>query len=221
MMGVMQWTAVLAVKQLTNAKSRLADRFDEDTRRDLVLAMLADTVAAVLPEVVTHAVLVSPDPDVLKAANSLGVQPLAEPQGGAGSINAAFALGLAAAWDGEPTRCALVLQADLPALRPAEIIAAVAAAERVLLAGADTAFVADRDGTGTTALFARPATAAAVPLRFGARSAAAHAAAGAVPLDGQWPGLRTDVDTADDVRVVAQLGVGPATTPLLAHRVPQ
>lgn len=222
----MRWTAVLAVKQLTDAKSRLADRFDEDTRRQLVLAMLADTLAVVLPEVADAAVLVSPDPDVLAAANALGAHAVPEPADGAGSINAAFALGLAAAWRTDPSAGALIVQADLPAVRPHELAAAAVAAEQVLADGAAAAFVADRDGTGTTTMFARaplPATGAAaaqqVPLHFGRGSAAAHAAAGAIELAGDWPGLRSDVDTPDDLLVVTDLGVGAATAPLLAHRV--
>jgi len=227
----MRWTAVLAVKQLTDAKSRLADRFDEATRRQLVLAMLADTLSAVLPEIADTAILVSPDPDVLAAANALGAQPLREPAGEVGTINAAFALGLAAAWHADPSTGVLIVQADLPAVRSAELAAATAAAEQVLNGGAAAAFVADRDGSGTTTMFAGPraqsppipatdpAAAQHVPLHFGAGSAAAHTAAGAVELIGDWPGLRADVDTPEDLLVVADLGVGPATRPLLAHRV--
>jgi 2-phospho-L-lactate guanylyltransferase len=78
-------------------------------------------------------------------------------------------------------------------------------------------FVADAAGTGTTLL-----TAAGVPLdpRFGRDSAAAHAGAGAVPLDGGWPGLRRDVDTPADLAAAVRLGVGTATAALLP-RVPR
>ncbi|WP_081622410.1 2-phospho-L-lactate guanylyltransferase [Jongsikchunia kroppenstedtii] len=224
----MRWTAVLAVKQLTDAKSRLADHFDEDVRRQLVLAMLADTLSAVLPEVADTAILVSPDADVLAAANALGAQAVPEPAGGTGSINGAFALGLAAAWRADPSVGVLIVQADLPAVRPAELSAAAAAAERVLTDGAAAAFVPDRDGSGTTTLFAAPPGSAAtadsaaaqqVPLHFGPGSAAAHAAVGAIELTGNWPGLRADVDTPEDLLVVTDLGVGAATAPLLTHRV--
>ena len=48
--------------------------------------------------------------------------------------------------------------------------------------------------------------------RYGPASAAAHRAAGAVELTGDWPSLRHDVDTAADLRTAAELGLGPATS---------
>ena len=46
---------------------------------------------------------------------------------------------------------------------------------------------------------------------FGAGSAAAHAASGAMALPGDWPSLRRDVDTADDLADAVRLGLGPRT----------
>jgi 2-phospho-L-lactate guanylyltransferase len=53
---------------------------------------------------------------------------------------------------------------------------------------------------------------------FGGASRARHARAGAVELalDGV-PGLRGDVDTADDLRAAVALGAGPRTTALAAE----
>jgi 2-phospho-L-lactate guanylyltransferase len=64
--------------------------------------------------------------------------------------------------------------------------------------------VPDLPGTGTV-LLAAPA---GVPLdpRFGVGSAAAHEASGARRLDGDWPTLRRDVDTADDLAAAYALG---------------
>jgi 2-phospho-L-lactate guanylyltransferase len=96
--------------------------------------------------------------------------------------------------------------ADLPALRPDELAAALALARR-------RSFVADAEGSGTVLLAAPPG----VPIdpRFGAGSAAAHAASGAEALAGDWPGLRRDVDTAADLRIVMTLGAGQYTSELL------
>jgi 2-phospho-L-lactate guanylyltransferase len=57
-----------------------------------------------------------------------------------------------------------------------------------------------------------------VPLepRFGADSAAVHKAHGAVRLDGDWPGLRRDVDTEADLTAAAALGLGRHTAATLA-----
>jgi 2-phospho-L-lactate guanylyltransferase len=98
------------------------------------------------------------------------------------------------------------LLADLPALHPAELAAALAAAAR-----ARRAFVPDAAGTGTTLLAAVPGV--ALEPAFGPGSAARHAT-GAVALDA-GPGLRTDVDTAADLAEAAELGLGPATAAVL------
>ncbi|PRC47365.1 2-phospho-L-lactate guanylyltransferase, partial [Mycobacterium sp. ITM-2017-0098] len=39
-----------------------------------------------------------------------------------------------------------------------------------------------------------------------------HRRSGAVELTGAWPGLRSDIDTPDDLDVARDLGVGPATS---------
>jgi len=62
-------------------------------------------------------------------------------------------------------------------------------------------------------LTAEPGT--ALDPRFGVGSAGAHAASLARPLSGTWPGLRQDVDTADDLRTVLALGAGAHTCGLL------
>ena len=100
------------------------------------------------------------------------------------------------------------LVGDLPALRPAELDAALTAA-----AAHPAAFVADHLGTGTTLLTAGPATTLAP--HFGPGSAAAHAR-GAVALSA-GPGLRTDVDTAADLARAAELGVGMRTAREVPH----
>jgi len=103
------------------------------------------------------------------------------------------------------------LQADLPALRPEELDCAV----RTGLATGARAFCTDRTGTGTTLLLAPPGQ----PLepRFGPGSAAAHRATGAWELPGCWPGLRCDVDTAADLAVARDLGLGRFTRAALSR----
>jgi len=100
------------------------------------------------------------------------------------------------------------LVGDLPALTPSELAGALAAA-----AEHDTAFVADSVGTGTTLLTARPA--ARFEPRFGPDSPLRHAV-DAAPLPA-GPGLRQDVDTADDLRAALLLGVGPQTLAILTQ----
>jgi 2-phospho-L-lactate guanylyltransferase len=83
-------------------------------------------------------------------------------------------------------------------------------------AGWPEAFVPDAAGTGTTLYTARPGV--AFQPRFGPGSAARHAAAGAAALLlPDAPGLRRDVDTPDDLRRAAALGLGPRTAALEAR----
>jgi 2-phospho-L-lactate guanylyltransferase len=109
------------------------------------------------------------------------------------------------------TAAVAALSSDLPALRPAELAAALAQADEQA-AHFPRCFVADAPGTGTTLL-----TAAGVPLRprFGPGSAAAHEADGARRLSGDWPGLARDVDTDEDLRAAVRLGAGRFTAAML------
>ena len=100
----------------------------------------------------------------------------------------------------------VALCADLPALRPEELAAALAAAPEDVMA-----FVADADGLGTTAVVApsldlfRPA--------FGPASRQRHLDAGAHEVDGvDVPTLRRDVDDRDDLVEALRLGVGRSTS---------
>jgi 2-phospho-L-lactate guanylyltransferase len=97
------------------------------------------------------------------------------------------------------------MAADLPALDPAELGRALAAA-----AQAGQAFVPDAAGTGTTLYTAAPGV--AFRPRFGPESRAAHLSAGAVELRiAGTDGLRRDVDTVADLRDAARIGLGPRT----------
>ncbi|MCW2815167.1 MAG: hypothetical protein JWN84_2622, partial [Nocardioides sp.] len=96
------------------------------------------------------------------------------------------------------------LLADLPALRPADLDAALAA-----LVPGGPSYVADAEGTGTT-LYTAPAE--EFDPAFGGASAAAHQAAGALAVRGELASLRRDVDHLDDLRAAAALGLGVATT---------
>ncbi|WP_067827101.1 2-phospho-L-lactate guanylyltransferase [Nocardia inohanensis] len=72
--------AVIAVKTLGQAKSRLADRLPPPDRTRLVLAMLADTVTAALTTPgVASVTVVTPDPAVTSLVHELGALALPEP----------------------------------------------------------------------------------------------------------------------------------------------
>jgi 2-phospho-L-lactate guanylyltransferase len=208
---VQRWAVVVPAKRLAVAKTRLtpltAALGDElpAGHRDLVLALLADTVAAALASPAVGEVLVVTDePQSAALVTGLGAHTVGdEPDAG---LNAALAHGARRARAAVPGPVA-ALSSDLPALRPAELTAALQAASVV-----PRAFVADAAGSGTTLLAARDGE---LDPRFGRGSAAAHAAGGAVPLDGDWPGLRQDVDTPADLAAACRIGAGPRTSGFL------
>lgn len=190
--------ALAAVKSLATAKSRLTMTGPADhssrLRADLVLAMLRDTLAAVLGTgPVTAVYVASPDPAVLAVVVEAGGVPV--PEHAATGLNPALLAAEAAAAGEHPGADLLAIQPDLPALRPAELTGFLA------VAGRRRAFAPDRAGTGTVVLLS-PGGRALRPA-FGVGSAAAHAVT-ATTVTGPWPGLHGDVDTAEDL--AAQLG---------------
>ncbi|MER7449678.1 2-phospho-L-lactate guanylyltransferase [Nocardia beijingensis] len=203
--------AVIAVKSLDRAKSRLADRLRPEHRARLVLAMLADTVTATVAvgEIVSVTV-VTPDPAVADLARTLGAEVHPEPRRQhADGLNTALAATAAALRGAHGPIDLLALQADLPALRTEELSDMLAAAPRGL-----RSIVIDHEGSGTAALVVRDPVAALDP-RFGPGSARSHIDAGAVDLAGDWPGLRLDVDTPADLDRAVAIGAGNATRAVL------
>ena len=201
---------IIAVKRLAAAKTRLSPVFSADTREQVVLAMLIDTItAARAVSAVASITVVTPDDTAAAAARELGAEVLfdATPPTAPDPLNTAVRF----AWSAVSKRTAntVVLQGDLPALQTDELTDAAAQAR-----GHRRSFVPDRPGTGTAALFAF-----GVPLDplLGRDSARLHRDSGAVELTGAWPGLRCDIDTIDDLEAARLLGVGAATTRAISH----
>jgi 2-phospho-L-lactate/phosphoenolpyruvate guanylyltransferase len=206
----MDWSLVIPVKVLAQAKSRLIG-LGGQRRAELALAMAADTVLAALSAPAAAAVIVvTDDQDVGAELGRLGAVVIAdEPAAG---LNPALVFGAAYSDAHWPGRGRAAMAGDLPALRPAELEDALAAA-----AQAGEAFVPDAAGTGTTLYAAGPGV--AFRPRFGLGSRDRHLGAGAAELDlPQLRGLRQDVDTPADLRLAASLGLGPRTQAALAAR---
>jgi 2-phospho-L-lactate guanylyltransferase len=186
------WTIVLAIKSLPAAKSRLRQGSDVDdaTHADLVRAIRADTLAAVrAARLATRVVTIGDQPG--------DGQTLVQSAPG---LNAALSEAGAFARLQWPASGVVGLVADLPALKAAELDAALAQSAR-----APSAYVADFAGTGTTMLTAAPGY--DLEPRFGLGSAARHHES-AVAIDA-GPGLRHDVDTWADLEACVPLGLGP------------
>ncbi|MFD4198588.1 2-phospho-L-lactate guanylyltransferase [Amycolatopsis thermoflava] len=198
---------IVPLKPPRAGKSRLRGAVDERDHAALVLALAWDTLAAATDAGV-RLLVVAADPAAVSGLRRPGVEVVGER--GDGDLNSALRQGEALLRQRDPDAVVGAIQADLPALRPAELAAALAAAE------GRRVFVADADGTGTTLLLSEPGG----PLdpRFGAGSAAAHAGSGAVPLELDLPTLRRDVDTPADLAEACRLGVGDRTRTVLCSR---
>ena len=202
--ATLSWSLVIPVKLLAQAKSRLTGIAGQ-RRSELALAMAADTVAAaVRADTVAAVLVVTDDPEVTVIAAGLGAVVLRDAPGA--GLNAALAYGAAYSQERWPDRGRAGLAGDLPAARPEELTAALTAAARL-----GAAFVPDAEGTGTTLYAAAPG--AEFRPQFGPGSRARHLATGAVEImrPAQLAGLRRDVDTLDDLRAAAAIGLGPHT----------
>lgn len=183
----------MPLKPLTEAKSRL--RGVTDDHESLVLALAAATVGAALrADLVARVVVITRDQRAAGELRRLGAH-----------IHTERALGLNAALVEAARQVpgpVAVLPADIPALREAELSQALLAAAGI------RAFVPDASGLGTV-LLAAPMAGDLNP-RFGAASAREHERSGAYRLAQDWPTLRRDVDTAEDLAQALALGWLPA-----------
>ncbi|MEV0270930.1 2-phospho-L-lactate guanylyltransferase [Hamadaea sp. NPDC050747] len=187
------WSLLVPLKALPRAKSRLRGAPAEVGHDRLVVALALSTVrAAQRADGVDEVVVVTGDERLRRELTPFGVRFADD----AGSLNGS----LAAAADALTGRSVAALTGDVPALRPVELAEALALATV-------RSFVPDLPGDGTV-LLAAPAGERLRP-EFGPDSAAAHARSGAKRLDGAWPTLRRDVDTAADLAEAVRLGWVP------------
>lgn len=187
-------TAVLPVKRFDAAKQRLTAGFDDERRRELVGAMVADVLEAIgEARSIERTIVVSGDPIAQQLAAEAGAEVVPDP-GDAGHVGAVLA-GIARA-EVEGAECVVLLAGDCPLLDPREL--------DKLLTGVPERYVAvvpDRHGSGTNALVLRPPS-AIVPA-FGAGSRDRHVAAAreaGVPFGvEELASLGLDLDTPADV----------------------
>jgi 2-phospho-L-lactate guanylyltransferase len=206
------WTLVVPLKPLIRAKTRLAASAGDTARPALALAFAQDTVRAALACTAVRGVaVVTDDARAAEELSALGARVLPDvPGGGLNSALAHGATALRASAHG-PEPAVAALNADLPALRPAELTRVLNAASAF-----PRAFLPDSAGIGTTLLSALPG--AALDPKFGGLSRARHRASGAaeIALSGV-ESVRRDVDTGSDLAAALTLGVGTFTRRALRH----
>jgi 2-phospho-L-lactate guanylyltransferase len=187
-------TAVLPVKRFDAAKQRLAAGIDDERRRALAAAMVADVLEAIgEARSVERTIVVSSEPVAVGLAAGANAEVVPDPDDG-GHVGAALA-GIARA-EAEGAGCVVLLAGDCPVLDPREL-------DR-LLTGVPERYVAivpDRHGPGTNALVLCPPN-AIVPA-FGEGSCARHVAAAreaGIPFGvEELASLGLDLDTPADV----------------------
>jgi len=162
--------ALVPVKDLWQAKQRLAGLLSAAERRALCLAMLEDVLGALRAARRLDGILVfSPDEDALAMSRRLGVAAVREPRGRGQSEAVAAALPLCQA-NGATTL--LTIPVDTPLLTGEDIDALIAFWHEVALPPPSAVIVPSSDGTGTNALLLTPPD--ALPPRFGPDSFARH-----------------------------------------------
>src|SRR5579864_149478 len=185
---------LVPVKNLQQAKQRLAPALDQATRTELAKAMLHD-VLEVLSSWPRHpeVAIVSCDPFALSLANAYGFEVIADHKN-SGETDAIEMATRVCEIRGVDT---LVIPADIPLIQAAEMQAIMDAAPEL-----GSVLVPAGDGRGTNAVLRRPA--ALFPLRFGNDSFKPHLAA--AQASGQscvvlsLPGIAVDVDDPADLR---------------------
>ena len=199
--------ALVPIRGLETAKTRLGGDLDAEERRDLVVNLLRRTLVATRDaRRISGTIVVTMDPAAAGLARDHRAVGLVERAPGLnGAIVAARSVAVA-----RGATAVLILPADLPAIDAGAIDDLVATVESSLGA-AETpavALVSDRHGRGTNVLLVSPP--AAIEPRFGPdsrdvhRAAADRAGATFLALDGP---LALDVDTPDDL-VIAEAALG-------------
>ncbi|MCY4145125.1 MAG: 2-phospho-L-lactate guanylyltransferase [Chloroflexi bacterium] len=207
--------AIIPVKPLKNAKSRLAAALLPEERYQLAQAMFRHVLSVALQSPsVTGALVISRDTKALAIGRELGAKTLQE--SAESNLNPALlrATVVLQAWRADAV---LVLPADLPFINDADI------AQLVSLSRDRSIVIAtDSEQDGTNALLLRPP--GAIAYAFGAGSYARHiedAARGGIAVHRyESPRTRLDIDVPADLRmyrrIIAEGGHShlPALAPL-------
>jgi 2-phospho-L-lactate/phosphoenolpyruvate guanylyltransferase len=187
-------TAVIPVKRFDAAKQRLSAGIDDERRRQLAAAMVADVLeAASDARAIDRVIVVSGDPIAQELAAEANAEVVPDPED-TGHVEAAVA-GIARA-QVEGAEQVVLLAGDCPLLDPREL-------DRLLTGVPEryVGIVADRHGTGTNALLLSPPD-AIVPA-FGEGSCERHVEAArqaGMPFAVErLPSIELDLDTPADV----------------------
>jgi 2-phospho-L-lactate guanylyltransferase len=190
--------AVIPVKELEGAKHRLSPLLTPGERQALARVMIAEVLDAVAAaRGLAGVLLVTLDPWASEQAARIGARVVTDGarDGHTGSVNGGIRALLA-----EGRRGMITMPGDIPALRPEEIEAVLAAHPR---AGNGFTIAPAHDEKGSNAVLLSPPD--AVPLRFGDDSYFPHLDTarrhGLEPRIVPCPGIAMDIDHPVDLRL--------------------
>lgn len=189
----MTTVAVVPIKHLDDAKTRLAGRRTPSERRCLVRNLLRHVLSTLQESRLVHKItIVTPDPTVLHEAEFLNITGILQTNTG---LNAAIRLGRDEALQYR-AHAMLVLLPDLPLLTVPDIDALLGAAGEGIVVLAP-----DRHSSGTNAIVLHPPD--AIDPAFGTNSLYAHRAGarekGLLVREYHSIGTGFDLDTATDL----------------------
>jgi 2-phospho-L-lactate/phosphoenolpyruvate guanylyltransferase len=194
----MKYSALIPVKSLNEAKSRLAEYLTPTQRARLVLDMLHHVIGVLHQSTLfSSIVVVSADESVCTQAQSWGTTPFLEEQVGHNPALTMAAIRLHAAG----TEVLLTIAADLPLLQPQHIHAMIAQIQHHHIV-----LVPSQDATGTNAIIMHPPL--AIPYVFGLNSYPRfqHEATQRQLSVATYHSLETalDIDTIGDLEIFRQ-----------------
>jgi 2-phospho-L-lactate guanylyltransferase len=201
---------LVPVKNLRNAKQRLATMLDSSSRTELAQAMLADVLHAIGNYDADHVSLVTSDPFALDLANQHGFEVIRDDSNVSETDAIAMATELCASRGVQST---LVIPGDIPLIEAEDIRAIYESAPP-----RGSVLVPSSDKRGSNAVLRRPG--ALFPLRFGSDSFMPHLAAAiatnmsCVVLS--LPRIGLDIDTPHDLQQLAE-APGEKLSQLLAR----
>lgn len=201
--------AIVPVKPLDQAKSRLADSLAPQQRLTLVQDMLARTIATLrMVPAVRQIAVVSGDAGVEAWSLQAGLRVV--PERGEPNLNLALQTATEVARS-QGAEAVLIVHADLPRVSADELQAMASGLDGTRL----VVVAPDRHGRGTNALLCAPP--GLIEYRFGEGSLALHCAqaqaAGARLVVHSAPGLALDIDLPEDLDVLSAASEAPPAPP--------
>ena len=203
---------LLPVKNLANAKQRLAPVLEQQARTELAQAMLADVVEAVAAYTGDKVSLATSDPFAIELARQNGFEIIRDES----NLSETDAIAMATrVCESRGVKSTLVIPGDIPLIEAADIRAIYDSSPDI-----GSVLVPSSDKRGTNAVLRRPA--GLFPLRFGNDSFMPHLAA-AIGTDKSCvvlslPGIALDVDTPEDLRELAEAS-GEKRSQVLARKL--